>query len=150
MGLALKKYDVKGLRIDFAQRLRLLIGTEKNQKNLKNFSETTGIAMSVLSQWQNPERSEWPSVKNLLRLMEVTGKSADWFLLGDVIENLSAQSSLITDEAVIEEVEQRVRRKYGPKQIRQLPGNPPANKGRPDAAGKGEVRRRAPRTHKKG
>lgn len=119
------------------------------QKNIeREFFSPEGIQKPP----ENPELETLMGKIRILLIEEKARSTIEWIVETYMLAHPEppAQSSLITDDAVIEEVTQRVRRKYGPKQIRQLPGNPPANKGRADAAGKGEVRRRAPRTHKKG
>lgn len=72
----------KQLRKAFAARLRALIASEASPNRLEIFSKKTGITPAKLSEWQNVERPEWPSMKNFIRLCLVCRMSADYFLFG--------------------------------------------------------------------
>ena len=74
--------DIDFLRLEFAKRLRVLIGNEDRTKNLENFSDKSGISLRQLSQWQNPRHINWPSVPTVIQLMVAARISANWLLLG--------------------------------------------------------------------
>lgn len=100
-----KRAKVTVLRKTFAVRLRELIQQEAGAQKLKSFAKKTGCPMETLSLWQNQERSDWPSVKNLIKLVYGTGKSADWFLFGEEMTSTSLKeyfdrraASLTTEE----------------------------------------------------
>jgi len=60
--------DIDFLRLEFAKRLRVLIGNEDRTKNLENFSDKSGISLRQLSQWQNPRHINWPSVPTVIQI----------------------------------------------------------------------------------
>jgi transcriptional regulator with XRE-family HTH domain len=74
--------DVDRLRREFADRLNLLIGDDKNERNLENFAKKTGISVRQLSQWRNQRHLNWPNVKNLIALSNGAGVSIDWLVVG--------------------------------------------------------------------
>lgn len=78
----LSQQEVDRLRHEFAERLRSLIGDEKDEKNLEKFSMATGVSLRQLSQWQSERHLNWPSVKNLVALSKGAGVTIDWLVLG--------------------------------------------------------------------
>src|SRR5437879_6752324 len=96
------------LRIQFAQRLRDLIKAEPGPNRLERLSKKTDITPAKLSEWQNPKHTEWPSMKNFVKLLSAFGVSADYLLYGKSNGDQSISELLKDVHEGFEEIKQAI------------------------------------------